>query len=139
SSAIYDQTSVDIEAKAPAGSPSGMSAPNDNAYMLRASGRILKFDGWLGVYAKTTQEELDEKPSELAGEEDEQEPPADGELPAKKTGREEKEDEAELPPLEEGETLNLVEPPGVLAEQKFTQPPPRYNEGSLVRALEERG
>jgi DNA topoisomerase-1 len=27
----------------------------------------------------------------------------------------------------------------VLAEQKFTQPPPRFNEGSLVRALEERG
>jgi glycosyltransferase involved in cell wall biosynthesis len=27
----------------------------------------------------------------------------------------------------------------VLAEQKFTQPPARYNEGSLVRELEERG
>ena len=123
SPAMYDQTSVEIEAKAGGG----------NEYMLRASGRVLKFDGWLGVYARTSQEELEEKPSELAGEEDESEPDA-----AKKTGREEKEDEAELPPLEEGEPLTLV-PPGVVAEQKFTQPAPRYNEGSLVRALEERG
>jgi len=35
--------------------------------------------------------------------------------------------------------LTLVEPPGVLAEQKFTQPPARFNEGSLVRELEKRG
>jgi DNA topoisomerase-1 len=44
-----------------------------------------------------------------------------------------------LPELAEGERLELVEPPGVSAEQKFTQPPPRYNEGSLVRELEKRG
>ena len=30
-------------------------------------------------------------------------------------------------------------PPGVVTEQKFTQPPPRYTEASLVRELEERG
>ena len=47
--------------------------------------------------------------------------------------------EASLPELSENEILELVTPPGVLAEQKFTQPPPRYNEGSLVRELEERG
>src|SRR5678815_1061086 len=35
--------------------------------------------------------------------------------------------------------LHVVTPPGVLTEQKFTQPPPRYNEGSLVRELEKRG
>ena len=34
---------------------------------------------------------------------------------------------------------NLVAPPGVITEQKFTQPPARYNEGSLVRELEKRG
>jgi DNA topoisomerase-1 len=33
----------------------------------------------------------------------------------------------------------VKDPPGVLTEQKFTQPPPRYSEGSLVRELEERG
>jgi len=44
-----------------------------------------------------------------------------------------------LPELAEGEKLALVDPPGVAAEQKFTQPPARYNEGSLVRELEKRG
>jgi DNA topoisomerase-1 len=41
-----------------------------------------------------------------------------------------------LPPLEAGEPLALAE---VAPEQHFTQPPPRYTEASLVRALEERG
>src|SRR6185436_7109327 len=44
-----------------------------------------------------------------------------------------------LPEFAEGEELSIVTPPGVIAEQKFTQPPPRYNEGSLVRELEKRG
>src|SRR5262249_44683314 len=47
--------------------------------------------------------------------------------------------EASLPELSEGEALHLVTPPGVVTEQKFTQPPPRYTEASLVRELEERG
>ncbi|MCL1912705.1 MAG: type I DNA topoisomerase [Eubacteriaceae bacterium] len=42
--------------------------------------------------------------------------------------------DSELPLLEKGESLELVK---VNAEQKFTQPPPRYTEGSLVKALEE--
>ena len=47
------------------------------------------------------------------------------------------EDEAEsLPPLEKGEQLDCLE---WLSEQKFTQPPGRYTEASLVRALEENG
>jgi DNA topoisomerase-1 len=33
----------------------------------------------------------------------------------------------------------MNDPPGVVTEQKFTQPPARYTEGSLVRELEERG
>lgn len=46
------------------------------------------------------------------------------------------EGDAELPPLQEGETLHPV---SVEKEQKFTQPPARYTEASLVRELEERG
>jgi DNA topoisomerase-1 len=42
----------------------------------------------------------------------------------------------EIPTLNEGEKLNLIE---ILPEQKFTQPPARYTEGSLIRALESRG
>jgi len=41
-----------------------------------------------------------------------------------------------LPPLAEGEALDLLE---WLADQKFTQPPPRYSEASLVRTMEENG
>lgn len=44
--------------------------------------------------------------------------------------------DAELPPLEAGQTLELDK---LDKEQKFTQPPPRYSEASLVRELEERG
>ncbi|MBR2780551.1 MAG: topoisomerase DNA-binding C4 zinc finger domain-containing protein, partial [Eubacteriaceae bacterium] len=41
-----------------------------------------------------------------------------------------------LPELEKNEELDLVK---VVTEQKFTQPPPRYTEASLVKALEELG
>ncbi|MDD4625331.1 MAG: type I DNA topoisomerase [Candidatus Paceibacterota bacterium] len=44
--------------------------------------------------------------------------------------------EAQLPVLTEGETLNLSE---LKPEQHFTQPPPRYTEASLIKALEENG
>ena len=41
-----------------------------------------------------------------------------------------------LPNLKEGEELKNA---GVKPEQKFTQPPTRYTEATLIRALEERG
>lgn len=52
--------------------------------------------------------------------------------------RGEREEEREAPPsdLKEGEALTLV---SVQAEQKFTEPPPRFSEATLVRELEERG
>ncbi len=46
------------------------------------------------------------------------------------------EEAAILPPLEENEPLELLE---LKPDQHFTQPPPRYTEASLVRALEEKG
>ncbi len=55
-----------------------------------------------------------------------------------KEGKDE-EDEAlkhKLPPLEAGQALTLRE---LKPEQHFTEPPPRYNEASLVKELEERG
>ena len=45
-------------------------------------------------------------------------------------------DSPKLPPLSEGEVLKLVE---VRPEKKATQPPPRFNEASLVKFLEENG
>lgn len=44
--------------------------------------------------------------------------------------------ETALPPLEEGMTLKLRE---LKPEQKFTQPPARYTEAALIKALEENG
>ena len=55
-----------------------------------------------------------------------------------KDGKDE-EDEAlkhKLPPLEVGQKLTLKE---LKPEQHFTEPPPRFNEASLVKELEERG
>ncbi|MCW9013396.1 MAG: DNA topoisomerase I [Gammaproteobacteria bacterium] len=45
-------------------------------------------------------------------------------------------DEKLLPPLEEGEQLKLLD---IRSDQHFTEPPPRYSEASLVKALEEYG
>lgn len=44
--------------------------------------------------------------------------------------------ETALPPLAEGDVLKLCE---LKPEQKFTQPPARYTEATLIRALEENG
>ena len=46
------------------------------------------------------------------------------------------EPERELPPLAEGEATRVLE---VNPEQHFTEPPPRYTEASLIKALEENG
>jgi len=127
--ALYDQTTVEIQAK----------TPDHGTYGLRASGRVLKFSGWLEAYGKG---ESVTKSGSLAGE-------SDGldEDRAHKTNGEAREAkdlisedaEALLPEVAEGQRLVLVTPPGVITEQKFTQPPPRFTEASLVRELEERG
>lgn len=49
---------------------------------------------------------------------------------------EEEEDSQPLPPLDKGELLRLM---NLLPEQHFTEPPPRYTEATLVKALEEKG
>src|SRR5438067_807923 len=41
-----------------------------------------------------------------------------------------------LPPMSEGDAVQLT---ALAAEQHFTEPPPRYSEASLVKALEEHG
>ena len=55
-----------------------------------------------------------------------------------KDARTEEDDEEgrRLPPMRQGERVPLS---AVVAEQHFTEPPPRYSEASLVKALEEHG
>ncbi len=79
-------------------------------FTFRATGSVQKFDGFLKVY----QEGRDDK----------------------KQDEEEDDEDKNLPLVEKGEVLTLNE---VTPEQHFTEPPPRYTEATLVKALEERG
>src|SRR5256714_2325355 len=97
SPAIFDQTTVDIDAKSGA-----------ETFWFRVTGSVLKFDGFLRVYEES-KEGKDEEDEEL---------------------------KHKLPPLEAGQKLTLK---SLNPEQHFTEPPPRYNEASLVKELEERG
>jgi DNA topoisomerase I len=90
--ALFDQTTIDIAA---------------GRLTFRATGSVLKFDGFLKVYQEGRDEKADDDDAERT-----------------------------LPLLAEGETLTLnkIDP-----EQHFTEPPPRYTEATLVKALEEKG
>ena len=128
--AVYDRTTADVEAI--------VEDTPRVTYGLRSTGRILKFAGWLqvteGQQSFAGEGEADAPDAAAAAPAVAVETPAaDGEAAA------EEENDALLPDLNEGESLALRTPPGVLTEQKFTQPPARYNEGSLVRELEKRG
>jgi DNA topoisomerase-1 len=93
--AVFDQTTIDISAA---------------DYTFRASGSVVKFDGYLTVYQTVKEEE-------------EKEDEGDSESRT-------------LPRVSEGETLRLET---VRPEQHFTEPPPRYTEATLVKELEEKG
>ena len=129
SPAVYDQTGVDIEATCKTGS-------KHKTLGLRASGKVLKFSGWLQQYESSKEDAEEEAPKQLAGEEKDEGASAQGAAAAAAASEDE---EGLLPELSLAEALSLVAPPGVLAEQKLTQPPARFNEGSLVRELEKRG
>ena len=88
-------------------------------YMFRVKGSVPKFAGWLAVYNE-----------ELAAE-----TRSDGPGPDAVTAEDE-EGSSVLPALAEGDRLDLKE---LKPEQKFTQPPPRYSEATLVKAMEENG
>jgi len=51
-------------------------------------------------------------------------------------GTDDEDENRKLPAMQVGEAVPLA---GVLADQHFTEPPPRYSEASLVKALEEYG
>jgi DNA topoisomerase-1 len=51
-------------------------------------------------------------------------------------GKPENENDRILPPMKEGDVVTLLK---VQGDQHFTEPPPRYSEASLVKALEEHG
>ncbi|WP_353181943.1 type I DNA topoisomerase [Parapedobacter lycopersici] len=79
--------------------------------LLVANGEVMKFDGFLKVYFESTDEE--------------HEPNLDDD-----TGN------ALLPPLQKGQELTLKT---LTATERFSRPPARYTEASLVKKLEELG
>src|SRR6202021_444240 len=82
-------------------------------YTFRSTGTVQKFDGYLRVY---------QMPVAAADREDD-----------------EKSDEGEgrsLPQVREGQLLRLE---SIRPDQHFTEPPPRYNDATLVKDLEEKG
>ncbi|CAN5590832.1 type I DNA topoisomerase [soil metagenome] len=101
--AILDGTTADIEA----GRPSDLETPGFDPFVLRATGSVVRFKGYMAVYTAGKDE----------GDQDEL-------------------DQGALPPLNERELLDLL---SLVPEQHFTQPPPRYTEATLVKALEEGG
>jgi DNA topoisomerase-1 len=79
-------------------------------YLLRASHQVVSFMGFLAVYEETKSEDVK---------------------------AEDEEEDVKIPDgIEEGQKQNLVR---LIPDQHFTQPPPRYNEASLVKTLEENG
>ena len=118
--AIFDQTTVDIEAKAKL------------SYDFRVTGSVLKFDGHLKF------EEEDKRTRQAAKDKAAKEE-AVANNPDNADGvqsEEEEEADRRLPELSNGEALRLEK---LDPQQKFTQPPPRFNEASLVKTLEEKG
>jgi len=77
--------------------------------MFRANGSTIKHPGFMSVYMEDQDDEKDGDKNS---------------------------DEKILPPMEEGEELKLLD---IITDQHFTDPPPRYTEASLVKALEEYG
>ena len=94
--AVFDQTSVDIIAA---------------DTLFRATGQIMKFDGFIRVYTEGRDED-------------------------RRDEEDDDESERQLPPLRDGEALRLHE---LLPEQHFTQPPPRFSQATLIKELEEKG
>lgn len=86
--AVYDQTTIVVSGK-------HTNAPE---YLLKASGSVLLFDGWMKIFPAT--------------------------------------DDTILPALSVGNPLHYL---NLEALQKFTQPPARFNDASLVKQLEKLG
>jgi DNA topoisomerase I len=113
--AVMDVTTADIAAltgKREAATPEIQNPKSkiqnpDAPYLFRATGSVVKFDGFMRVYTEGKDTE------EIS---DDEQPP--------------------LPPLSKEQPLDLLK---MEPRQHFTEPPPRYTEATIVKALEEQG
>jgi DNA topoisomerase-1 len=100
---VYDETTIDVEAR---------NLLHAAHYILRASGQVMKFDGWRRVI-----------PAKKAYGPEGLRPVVDAE-------------EVVLPEIDKDTDLDLIK---TWADQKFTLAPARYNEASLIKTLEKLG
>lgn len=110
SAARIAQRTVEVEA-----APGASTPANGTSYLFRATASEVVFPG----YQKVTG---DDRPKKKSAEE---------EMEAS-----EEEETDGLPPVTAGEPLDRLE---WLADQKFTEPPPRFSDATLVKAMEENG
>lgn len=82
-------------------------------YEFKASGKTPIFDGFLRVFDSNKKSKKEETPEE-----------------------EDSSDNIKLPPLDEGDKLDLE---NLVPTQKFTKPDPRYTESTLVKEMEDKG
>jgi len=82
---------------------------DNSGYIFKSSGRVLLFPGFTAVYQDVSAKKEDEDSINSA---------------------------KLLPDLQEGDILNLV---SMQKEQKFTKPPLRYTDASIVKTMEEKG
>ena len=82
---------------------------DNSGYIFKASGKVMLFAGFTAVYQDVSAKKDDEDEISLA---------------------------KLLPDLNEGDLLNLI---SMQKEQKFTKPPLRYTDASIVKTMEEKG
>ena len=160
--AVFDAATADIEAtdlKAQAAAGGTLvPAPSPESAVFRATGRVLKFDGWLAVQGgaaaivaahveapaadREKGDETDEAPDANGGNGKAAEKKDAGTRGHGDTGaagqplKPKGQNGQVLPAMKAGDRPKLEE---LLPEEHFTQPPPRYTEASLVKKLEREG
>jgi DNA topoisomerase-1 len=108
--AVYDETVIDVNTK----QKNKKIKKLKDLYLLRASGQVMKFEGWKAAFGEMSNSQL-----------------------AINNGKKKNQNgEVVLPDVENGEGLDLI---NAIPEQKFTQPPARYSEASLIKTLEKLG
>jgi len=93
--AVLDTVTVDIE---------------NNGYIFKAGGYVVKKQGYLALYVEDKSDEDNQEPDSV--------------------------NLTKLPNVKEGQLLAVKE---VIKEQHYTEPPARYTEASLIKFLEENG
>ncbi len=134
--ATFDETTVDITA--------GPSTAEQADYLFRVKGTVPKFAGWMATSARgpgdregASERERGWGPASPVNEEDAKNDEKEQTTSSADMSRDDDEGVAGvLPPLAEGDRLELK---ALRPEQKFTQPPPRFSEATLVKELEENG